>query len=482
MAATAVCARHRSRAATLTAPTYANKPRRCETTAADAVDKALAALFTETSRAVAHRLQAAGLPYTVNAERTIIERDSPTRWSASKRVEARNILATGPTTLPGAPLLGEKEIASVHRCAVALAELAREALPYWVPFPGPVGPLTDVGLSGLQWENDPAGWVARVIVLPALFHHLAGLPSLDHADEAAAQRFAKEVLRIATAANREYLLSVPLSGVDLDGTDTLAADSVRVRQLSAVEQGAIFDQRGGPVSLTTNFNELPCTVLEFQTSGPRKEQFLRSHELVMPLITAFQLHGFHLAGHDMAERAEPQWVFAGVSHHPLVLPKQPRQSTTLTAEIFQAITDTGKQLERYHLSEPISPQDLALHRFATGLARDTYADGVLDFAIVLESLLLPYDRDARRGDLGYRFRVHGAHYLTERADQRSAITKQLSNIYEIRSRLVHGAKYPGRAQTRAAYDAAYDFARCGLLRAVKNGFPTAKTFNEMVLR
>lgn len=165
------------------------------------VSEALAALFTATSRAVARKLQAAGLPYTVSAERTVIERGSPpARWTASRRAEAVNVLAAGQAVLPCEPLLGQKEIASVHRCAAALAELGNEALPYWVPAPAPVGPLADVCLGGLRYEDDPASWVVRVIVLPALFHHLAALPSLDQAGQAAAQRFAGEVLTVATAA------------------------------------------------------------------------------------------------------------------------------------------------------------------------------------------------------------------------------------------------------------------------------------------
>jgi hypothetical protein len=91
--------------------------------------------------------------------------------------------------------------------------------------------------------------------------------------------------------------------------------------------------------------------------------------------------------------------------------------------------------------------------------------------IALEALLLPYDENARRGDLGYRFRVHGAHYLCEHADERPEVAKQLSRVYEMRSRLVHGAKYPDRVHIRAVHDLAYDFAGRGLLRAVREGFP-----------
>jgi hypothetical protein len=69
---------------------------------------------------------------------------------------------------------------------------------------------------------------------------------------------------------------------------------------------------------------------------------------------------------------------------------------------------------------PSPPKDLTLHRFFAGVARKgvtdfhpggadrNAADAVLDFTIALEALLLPYDEKARHGDLGYRFRVHGA--------------------------------------------------------------------------
>jgi hypothetical protein len=46
-------------------------------------------------------------------------------------------------------------------------------------------------------------------------------------------------------------------------------------------------------------------------------------------------------------------------------------------------------------------------------------DGILDLAIALESLLLPYDEDARRGDLAYRFRIHGGYFLSKTKSERS---------------------------------------------------------------
>jgi len=167
------------------------------------------------------------------------------RWSAARRVDACNVLRLDLAVLPEAPWLGEKEIASAVDCAAGLAELADSVLPFWVPFAGPVGRLVEVSRGGPPFEHDPAGWAARVVVLPALYHHLAALQSVDQADEASARAFADEVLSVATAPDLRYLVSVPLSGVYLDGAEMLTVGDVCVRRLSPAEQGAIFDQRGG---------------------------------------------------------------------------------------------------------------------------------------------------------------------------------------------------------------------------------------------
>jgi hypothetical protein len=51
----------------------------------------------------------------------------------------------------------------------------------------------------------------------------------------------------------------------------------------------------------------------------------------------------------------------------------------------------------------------------------------------------------------------------------------------MRSRLVHGGKYPSLDEIKTARDDARDLARRGLLSAVLRGFPAAREFNQMIL-
>ena len=106
---------------------------------------------------------------------------------------------------------------------------------------------------------------------------------------------------------------------------------------------------------------------------------------------------------------------------------------------------------------------------------------MVDFTVALEALLLPYDREARRGDWAYRFRVHGALYISSEANERISILEDLTQIYSMRSRLVHGSKYPDDATLRKTRTKAYELTRRGLLRAVNEGFPDAKKFSHMVI-
>lgn len=100
-----------------------------------------------------------------------------------------------------------------------------------------------------------------------------------------------------------------------------------------------------------------------------------------------------------------------------------------------------RRLHRILAEEAVNPVDELLlsgvrwaGRAATEL-RDEHA--FLWYAIALESVLLPEDaRDA----LGYRLRMRAAHLLTDDLAERREVAKAVRDVYQTRSKIVHGGR------------------------------------------
>ncbi|GHD29212.1 hypothetical protein GCM10010335_17680 [Streptomyces galbus] len=326
-------------------------------------------------------------------------------------------------------------------------------------------------------------WVREVVLLPALLAHMRALPSLDQAKPQHAQWFANDVLRVATSQTASCRTSVPLAGVDIKtpGDTPLEWENFTIRRLSGAEQYDHFEEVGNGL-LGATLNAPPLVVLECIEEYPRNEQMpLTLPRRVRNMMAALQLYGFDLAGHVAKIEGVPQWLSFGAGRPPLGLPGMPPSWRVLTPEVFAGVVATAALMEKRSIDKPKSTHDLALHRFCSGVARTDDTDAVLDFTIALESLLLPLQANARHNELSYRFRLHGAYYLTDQASERQDMSDRLNALYTMRSRLVHGGKYPTADQIRETRKSARELAQRGLMQAVHGGFPTDKDFIRMVL-
>lgn len=450
---------------------------------------ALADLFLAARTSVAHRLQEAGLPLTTEVERTIIERErnGPGSWGTATRKEMCNTVAVGePAAIhAAAPWLTTADIVQVRDCASRLVQVSA-TLPFWNPLGAAGSELIekfDERTPDPSYTDNPSEWVTRYILLPALWWQLRAMPSLQVRDDSTAFAFADEVLRVALDEHLRYRVLVPLSGIVLpsSGNGMFTEEGICIRSLSDAEQGDWFMEYGRSSGRSLISCEAPQVVLEVQVSGPRNAQHMPAGGPAPLLVLALQLHGYDIAGCYAPEHCDPRWIQSFTYPVPITLPGRTRAPTAaleLTASEFGSAVGTGRMLGRYNVSQPQSPRDLALHRFVLGVARLNLTDALLDFTIALEALLLP---DDSRGDLGYRFRIHGAHYLTDEPRNREGIAKQLQEIYNMRSRLVHGGKYPNQATIAVMHDNAREFIRRGLLRAVREGFPNSAMFAQMAL-
>lgn len=443
---------------------------------------ALAKLFRVVSATMVRRQRKDKIPLTVERLRPIIERQGDGGWRSSERAEPMNSLAALNLAVRGGPWLTGRVVADLDALGAQLAEFADATLPFWSPFDGYrwlVDTFDDSDREAPHYNLNPGVWVTRFLILPALQWHLLRLPSLDTAD-ANADAFASDVLRVANDNRLRYRVVTPLSGIDLDASagDMLTAGKFTVRRLSDTEQGQFFEDARATSPGTGRVVEPPQVALEQVVDGPRNAQHLPAGGDERALLTALELYGHFVAGGFALESTEPEWIHSFKPSSPLVLPGRSARSTLLMAAEFDAISTTANALTRHNLLQPRSPRDLALHRFVAGTARTEITDAILDYTIALEALLLP---DDNRGDLSYRFRMHGAHYLSDSQNQRAVAATQLRDLYKMRSRLVHGGRYPEQAEMNTMRDSARELARRGLLRAVHEGFPTSETFERMML-
>ena len=443
----------------------------------------LAEFFLSSAEAIARRLKRNQYPLVVS-----VRRACPVHlhhsWGIREEGSSINILASDRLwPQRGSPQLTTREIRNAIQIGKDIADSAIETLPFWQNFPGNSGMLAPNKHDGTpDFGTDPGGWVARCIVLPALQAHLVALSGLAHADSVNALAFADDVIRVAHDDRLRYRETALIGGIDLDSVDgdEFRDRNVTVRRISEDEQ--VEWLKKSSYTRVLEGEDPPTAVLEVRSDAPRDLNEPEWHDVTSILVAALQINGHRITGSIATENVEPNWLFRVVSRNQLTLPLTTRgRLEQLSKDDIMSFFNTARILKDFNIVEPRSVRDLALHRFVSGCARELPADALIDFAIALESLLLPYDANARRGDLSYRFRIHGAHYLAADVPDRNEVFKQLRNIYDTRSRLVHGAKYPSEAETIATRDAAYDLARRGLRKAVYEGFPTAEVFQQMAL-
>lgn len=442
---------------------------------------ALSELFSGVAHSISARIKGDGLPLVETYERDYVRREVG-RVSTESENALRNIF---PSCLDWehAPWLGPIEVAALRAQARRLAEGPFEVQPFPTPLgPGPselIDARPDSAWEKPSFERDRSEWITRNILVPALKSHLARLPILDKVDEGAGNHFAEEVLRVAQDDCQRYLASIPLKGIELEGDSPYEFEGARAFSLLPAEQAYWHarDQRMG-ATLSTIYPEILITMRQ---SGPRTSPDY-PREGPSRLVGALQLHGHDPVGRLALLRPDPEWMGTWSVGLPISVPSRSERRTRLLPSQFAEIIGTAEALSAYDVKQPRSRKELALHRFFVGASRENAVDAVLDYTISLEALLLPADPSTGRGDLSYRFRVHGAHYLAARPELRSETRKRLTALYSIRSKLVHGdiKGYPTGSEVQEMRGVAADLAQTGLLRATREGFPSHEGFLEMV--
>lgn len=81
--------------------------------------------------------------------------------------------------------------------------------------------------------------------------------------------------------------------------------------------------------------------------------------------------------------------------------------------------------------------EIALSRFNTSYGRSDYRERIIDLVIALENLF-GEETTGQTTEVGYRLRMRAARYLGANADERKHLRKFISQLYTLRSKIVHG--------------------------------------------
>jgi Apea-like HEPN len=336
------------------------------------------------------------------------------------------------------------------------------------------------------------------LLLTLLEAYLSALPSLGSGDVALAGELVEEFLRFIRSPTVTVTTAVPIGGLSLPN-DELAEGGVRLRRLDAEELGIFSaevwrfqaqDHRFPPWIQRPRYF-LEAYALEI------KEEVARADPLILSswprkVILAFQLDGFNLWGDWPAVSwPGPTWLRGSFAAGPVTIRPSPLpgqglpQERAITPELLRDVVALARKIPDAAAQtylQPTTPSEVALRRFALGVSRPVSSDALIDFAVTLESILLPGLRD----ELRYRFALHGAIFLAGSAAERLETYKALQHCYDTRSRLVHGtggkkSSVPSEGELQEIARIARQLAARVVRRGLEEGWPTLDDLKQSAL-
>ena len=421
---------------------------------------------------VVRRLGERGLPTSVDDQRLlVIDNEELTGWQAEWEAVRRSSLkvpafltAVDDRSVEFRRLGLRKQLEPFARALASETPLGR-----YVP-------------RGLPVREDATENVLIAYTNPMAFNYLSSLEDVTADDDRLLDRLLDE---LAILVERGFLWQ--RGQLALDGIRLRSAlrphRGVTLRGLSPAERGHWVQARGAVEAVPTRSDFAvpqrwehftPRVLVDWvdEVEAGTEDPVRLHHRLAL---------AFFLRGHDIASGGscvrfgDPRWASFGVTTVPL--PVEARTTATPPAPIdqqeFAAVVDLALSMPPFG-PEETTREEVVLHRVLRGCGAQQPA--FLDLATALEAALL----ERTRTELAYRFRLYGALFLAgERGPEETA--EQLKEVYEVRSRLVHGAPV-SVPRLRAADATARTLATAVARKAIETGWPAREALDQLALR
>ena len=148
---------------------------------------------------------------------------------------------------------------------------------------------------------------------------------------------------------------------------------------------------------------------------------------------------------------------------------------TFTAQDLQTVGDLADRMPPFGRAD-LGGEEVIMSRSMAGLGANWHQSGFLGLVIALEAALL---RGAQ-AELSYRFALHGALFLADERDARKTFDA-LRNVYEVRSKVVHGVSKLRDEKRRRAEQDVVDLTRATLLKGIRDRWPDTETLRARAL-
>lgn len=351
------------------------------------------------------------------------------------------------------------------------------------------GPSSPPGRDGSWLPWTPLA-CAFHIVYTALLHYLSSLPSLDLDDALLAHEVARAAVDFAASPDLVVVTKVLLSGLEIE-CSRMESEACVLRRLTSDERGVLVAQRGV-------YMQFPPPWLEGMPTPPNPSMWLdervslevtarsakggpfQQSPRAQKIVYSLELLGYEPRGLGATVFMKPAWAWRGTGWpvQPMALASHlALPARTVSREAFDEAVALSQEISDGSVSNPASPEQVALQRFGLAMARQEPGEAIVDFVVALEALLL----GDNPSELSHRFALNGAVFLASSAGERRALFDELSALYRARSSLVHGSRRPRPNDLAHLGDVARRAATEGLLKALRTGWPTGEDFLAALL-
>lgn len=407
----------------------------------------------------------AGLDGTVEVQRPVVIELT----DAGSKVESR-VQGVNPLVLPGVAWTLGVELRD-EDVVPPVADLLY----------GTYGPLceTNTGLYPTLFAEEPAQWISKVLLRAFRWKYLSSLASLATAEPEHARELARQLLALIAGENLVWLTLLPLAGLRV--TETLSSSGVVLRPITPEEyldlrSAEPFQLSEGVLRHARRFDfHHESAVLEIREARPKRAQDQGDISQTRRVILALQLLGFDPTGRGQAVTVTEPFQLGGIRGTPVALAERGPHRDVVQADLDASVELAGRIPHRA-FGEARTRDEIALARFQTAVVERSPSDAIVDHVIALEATFL---RDVR-DELRFRFALYGAWFLGSDRSERLRLFDELRDLYDARSRIVHGtALLPHQLESLAAL--ARRVSSVTLLRSLREGWPSAESLADAPL-